>query len=113
MLADIQKAPFLCVLFALSLTLVHGQTPAAETPATANAPIRERSVLVPLTLGHDRVVQLHARLCLPASTGPATLVLINHGSPGANAELSKIKLGRCNQEAAQWFLIREIGRAHV
>jgi len=67
---------------------------------------RERTLLVPLATGRGRVVQLHARLCLPDSTAPATLVLINHGSPPLATDRPKIALGRCDQEAAQWFLSR-------
>jgi hypothetical protein len=99
----------LCITLSL-VALAHGQTPAPdageETPVAVSAPIRERLLLVPLTLGHDRVVQLHARLCLPNSTDPATLVLINHGSPPVASDRPKMKLGRCDQEAAQWFLNR-------
>jgi hypothetical protein len=90
--------------------LAQGQTPAQdadeETPVAVSAPIRERLLLVPLAIGRDRVVQLHARLCLPSSADPATLVLINHGSPPQAADRPKMKLGRCDQEAAQWFLSR-------
>jgi len=97
--------------------LAHGQSPpppAASTqpdtdegtPVAVSAPIRERLLLVPLAIGHDRVVQLHARLCLPSSPLPATLVLINHGSPPVAGDRLKVQLGRCDQEAAQWFLSR-------
>jgi pimeloyl-ACP methyl ester carboxylesterase len=93
------------------------QTPAPdaddETPVAVGAPIRERLLWVPVTIGHDRMVQLHARLCLPTSAEPATLVLINHGSPPVPSERSKIKLGRCDQEAAQWFLKRGYAVAFV
>jgi dienelactone hydrolase len=90
--------------------LAQGQTPTQDadetTPVAVSAPIRERLLLVPLATGRDRVVQLHARLCLPSSADPATLVLINHGSPPQAADRPKMKLGRCDQEAAQWFLSR-------
>jgi dienelactone hydrolase len=106
----------LCIALSLAC-LAHGQTPVSdsdeETPVAASAPIRERLLLVPLTLGHDRVVQLHARLCLPNSAAPATLVLINHGSPPVASDRPKIKLGRCDQEAAQWFLSRGYAVAFV
>lgn len=46
--------------------LARAQTPApdadGETPVTVRAPIGELLLSVPLTLGHDRVVQLHAGL---------------------------------------------------
>lgn len=106
----------LCITLSVA-ALAHAQTPVPdadeETPVAVNAPIRERLLLVPLTLGHDRVVQLHARLCLPKSAEPATLVLINHGSPPVSADRPKIKLGRCDQEAAQWFLSRGYAVAFV
>ncbi|HEY6620189.1 MAG TPA: hypothetical protein VIY68_11620 [Steroidobacteraceae bacterium] len=106
----------LCIILSVAAS-AHAQTPVPdadeETPVAVSAPIRERLLLVPLTLGHDRVVQLHARLCLPKSAEPATLVLINHGSPPVSADRPKIKLGRCDQEAAQWFLSRGYAVASV
>ena len=97
--------------------LVHGQVPppaagstepdADEGAAVAvGAPVRERLLLVPLATGHERVVQLHARLCLPSSPLPAPLVLINHGTAPLASDRPKLRLGRCDQEAAQWFLSR-------
>jgi dienelactone hydrolase len=83
------------------------------TPVAVDAPIRERLLLVPLAIGQGRVVQLHARLCLPNSADPATLVLINHGTPPIGLDRTKVKLGRCNQEAAQWFLSRGYAVAFV
>ena len=106
----------LCVTLSVA-ALARAQTPVPdadeEKPVAVSAPIRERLLSVPLTLGHDRVVQLHARLCLPQSTEPATLVLINHGSPPVAADRPKIRLGRCDQEAAQWFLSRGYAVAFV
>ena len=104
--------------FTLSLVaLADGQTPAPdaeeETPVAVSVPIQERLLMVPLALGHDRVAQLHARLCLPNSADPATLVLINHGSPPVASDRPKMKLGRCDQEAAQWFLKRGYAVAFV
>jgi dienelactone hydrolase len=117
------------ILAMLSLALcfaasVHGQTPAPSaapnsldpdegTPVVVKAPIRELPLLVPLAIGHDRIVQLHARLCLPDTTSPATLVLINHGSPPVASDRPKMTLGRCDQEAAQWFLNRGYAVAFV
>jgi len=103
---------------------VHGQVPppaagstepdADEGAAVAvGAPVRERLLLVPLATGHDRVVQLHARLCLPSSPLPATLVLINHGTAPLASDRPKMRLGRCDQEAAQWFLSRGYAVAFV
>jgi dienelactone hydrolase len=113
------------VVISLSLAaLAHGQSPAPPatsteldadqgTPIALSVPIRERLLLVPLAIGHDRVVQLHARLCLPSLKDPATLVLLNHGSPPDASDRPKIKLGRCDQEAAQWFLSRGYAVAFV
>jgi dienelactone hydrolase len=103
---------------AMSLVgLAHGQTLQQDAddaaPVTVNGTIRERLLLVPLALGHDRVVQLHARLCLPNSADPATLVLINHGSPPQASDRPKMKLGRCDQEASQWFIKRGYAVAFV
>jgi hypothetical protein len=115
---------FAALWLALSLAaLAHGQPPSPAaasatpddeaTPVAVSAAIRERLLLVPLAVGHDRVVQLHARLCLPNSEEPATLVLINHGSPPVPSDRPKTKLGRCDQEAAQWFLNRGYAVAFV
>jgi dienelactone hydrolase len=95
----------------------HGQSPAPlaasiepdadqGTPVAVSTPIQERQLLVPLAIAQNRVVQLHARLCLPNSAVPATLVLINHGSPPQASDRPKMQLGGCDQEAAQWFLSR-------
>ncbi len=37
---------------------------------------------------------------------PARLVLINHGSPPEAAARARTHLGRCDSEAAGWFLTR-------
>ena len=113
---NIQNLAALCVALSIAAS-AYGQTPAQDpdeqTPVAVSAPIRERLLFVPLAMGHDRVVQLHARLCLPGSAEPATLVLINHGSPPQGADRPKMKLGRCDQEAAQWFLTRGFAVAFV
>jgi dienelactone hydrolase len=119
MALDVRRRRNLAALYiALSVgVLAHGQTPPPdadqETPVALSAPIRERLLQIPLKLGHDRVVTLHARLCLPSSADPATLVLINHGSPPESSDRPKMKLGRCDQEAAQWFLSRGFAVAFV
>jgi dienelactone hydrolase len=111
-----RKLAALCIALSVG-AMAHGQTPPSdadeETPVAVSGPIRERLLLAPLTLSHDRVVQLHARLCLPSSADPATLVLINHGSPPKSSDRPKMKLGNCNQEAAQWFLSRGFAVAYV
>jgi dienelactone hydrolase len=70
-------------------------------------------LLVPLSVAGQGGVQLHARLCLPNSAERATLVLINHGSPPVASDRPKMKLGSCDQEAAQWFLSRGYAVAFV
>jgi dienelactone hydrolase len=77
-------------------------------PVAAPAPVvREQSELIPVTDARHRVTQLHARLCRPAGDAPARLVVINHGSPPhGTANRPGMELGRCESEAAQWFLTR-------
>lgn len=70
------------------------------------SPFREELLSVPLDEGHGQVRLLKARLCRPGGDGPARLVVINHGSPPNSADRPKMKLGRCEQEASQWFLAR-------
>jgi dienelactone hydrolase len=84
-----------------------GQSEALATPP------REQLLAVPLREANGRVVQLHARVCRPADAAPSTLVLINHGSPPNAEERPKMLLGRCDQEAAQWFLTRGYVVAYV
>ncbi len=61
---------------------------------------------VPVVDAHGRTLQLRARVCRPAGEAPARLVLINHGSPPNPADRPRMQLGRCETEAAQWFLAR-------
>jgi dienelactone hydrolase len=117
MTLGIRQLHRLAVLCTTLITLTHAHTPEQDADEAAHGPVsgamRERLLLIPLALGHDRVVQLHARLCLPSSTEPAILVLINHGSPPQASDRPKAKLGRCDQEAAQWFLKRGYAAAFV
>jgi pimeloyl-ACP methyl ester carboxylesterase len=75
-------------------------------PRVACAAEVQQTLLVTLTDAHGHRVQLHARACHTEGAAPATLVLINHGSPPNASDRSKMELGRCDQEAAQWFLAR-------
>jgi dienelactone hydrolase len=77
---------------------------AAAGPERALA--REALYSVPLVDAGGRTTLLKTRICRPDSDGPATLVVINHGSPPNARERPKMKLGGCEQEAAQWFLRR-------
>lgn len=49
---------------------------------------------------------LAGRLCRPAGDGPATLVVIAHGSPPNASSRPGMALHDCGDEAAQWFLTR-------
>jgi pimeloyl-ACP methyl ester carboxylesterase len=84
---------------------------AASTPTLppAAAPVaapREKLVTVPVQDASGQMVQLQARVCRPDANAPARLVLINHGSPPNSAARPTMQLGRCDQEAARWFLDR-------
>jgi pimeloyl-ACP methyl ester carboxylesterase len=67
---------------------------------------REMLLSVPMNDGYGQVQRLKARVCLPPGDAPARLVVINHGSPANAADRPKMQLGRCEQEASQWFLSR-------
>jgi dienelactone hydrolase len=79
---------------------------AADTPAApAGAPVserREQSFAVRMDNGSRILV----RLCRPGTDMPARLVVINHGSPPDPAARPRMQPGRCDEEAAQWFLTR-------
>jgi dienelactone hydrolase len=74
--------------------------------AVADSDSREQIHSVPVTDARGRIVQVQTRICRPAEDAPATLVIINHGSPANSAERPKMQVGRCQTEAAQWFLSR-------
>jgi len=75
-------------------------------PQPADMPVREQLAEIPVKDSSGETVRLRARICLPADSAPATLVLINHGSGQNDADRLKMQLGRCDHEAAQWFLRR-------
>jgi dienelactone hydrolase len=79
--------------------------PADPAAAQAGAGVREQSYAIPVSDGRQ-VIELHARLCRPAGDAPARLVVINHGSPHGAADRPRMQLGRCDSEAAQWFVSR-------
>ncbi len=89
----------------LLIVLGCGLGPAAR-PQQADALPREQLAEIPIADSSGRAAALRARVCLPADAAPATLVLINHGSGLNDADRSKMQLGRCDHEAAQWFLTR-------
>ncbi len=78
----------------------------AVQPAPARAAGLEQLLAVSLTDAHGHLVRLQARVCYAAGAPPSTLVLINHGSPVSAADRPNMRLGRCDEEAAQWFLTR-------
>jgi dienelactone hydrolase len=72
--------------------------------SAADLASREQLLTVAATDSAGETVSLPARLCRPAGESPARLVLINHGSPPNSAARPRMELGRCDQEAARWFL---------
>jgi dienelactone hydrolase len=106
---------FAGVLCGLPLVLVFGARAATpeidgakseDTEITRGVDTREQIYSVPVIDGRGRTLFLKTRLCRPAGDGPSTLVSINHGSPPNAADRPKMKLGSCQQQAAQWFLSR-------
>jgi len=81
-------------------------SPAAIRSAGTSAESRAELHSVPVTDARGHVVQLRARVCRPAGDVPARLVVINHGSPPNAAARPTMQLGRCDAEAAHWFLRR-------
>lgn len=61
---------------------------------------------VPVHEGRGHTVVIPARICRPRTDAPARLVVINHGSPPRAVDRLTFKLGRCEDEAARWFLER-------
>jgi dienelactone hydrolase len=92
-----------------SLGLILLQSACAGPVASSgvnDAGIREQSIVIPVTDAAGHVTDLQGRVCRPASDAPGRLVVINHGSPPDAASRPLMKLGRCDSEAAQWFLDR-------
>ena len=85
--------------FDLRIALLFGLTLSA-VPARAQT-VEDLRISVPGT-GQS----LAGRLCRPAGQGPATLVVIAHGSPPDAASRPGMALHDCGDEAAQWFLTR-------
>ncbi len=70
-------------------------------------PDRWRTLSMSIPVGNDdgSVTELAGRACRPASDVPATVVVINHGSPSSrNRPLPP--LFPCDGEASSWFLRR-------
>jgi dienelactone hydrolase len=101
------SASFLLNVPWLALCVLASQVSiAADTAAgTSSAPVsesRDQSFAVRMGNGSRILV----RVCRPATDTPARLVVINHGSPPDPAARPKMQIGRCDEEAAQWFLTR-------
>jgi dienelactone hydrolase len=87
---------------------------AHQTAAGSSAqPIRvaqanggDQIVMAPVSDAAGRTTLMQVRVCRPAADAPARLVVINHGSPPDPANRPGMQPGRCDQEAAQWFLRR-------
>lgn len=77
-----------------------GGTP--ESDRLADSGPREQAYAVAVT-DHSRIL---VRVCRPAADAPARLVVINHGSPPNSAVRPRMQPGRCDTQAAQWFLER-------
>jgi dienelactone hydrolase len=78
----------------------------AASPKANDAGIGEESIVIPVTDTTGHVTDLQGRVCRPAGNTSARLVVINHGSPPDAASRPLMKLGRCDSEAARWFLDR-------
>jgi pimeloyl-ACP methyl ester carboxylesterase len=74
--------------------------------ASAQHAWRDELHSIPVADEQGRIFQLQARICRPPGDAPATLVAINHGSPPSAKDRPTMQLGRCDHEAAQWFLRR-------
>jgi dienelactone hydrolase len=80
--------------------------PSEDRAASSGVAFRGEDLGVPMTDARGRAMELKARVCRPASDALARLVIINHGSPPSSSDRPKMQLGRCEQEATQWFLRR-------
>lgn len=76
------------------------------TLASAKADSRAQVVQIPVIDAAGQTTELQGRVCRPAGDSPARLVVINHGSPSDAAARPLMQLGRCDSEAARWFLDR-------
>jgi dienelactone hydrolase len=100
---------FLACISVQACSPVHDSAPSPEAISGAPAASpdsRDQLLSIPVRGLRGDVVQLTARICRPAGDLPAALVIINHGSPVRPADRAKMQLGRCDQEAARWFLRR-------
>jgi dienelactone hydrolase len=89
----------LCVLAAQAWSAAGMAADASSAPVSER---RDQSFAVRMDNGSHILV----RVCRPATDTPAPLVVINHGSPPDPAARPRMQVGRCDQEAARWFLTR-------
>ena len=71
----------------------------------ASDPWRSVNLTIPVINDDGGVSRLAGRACRPASDAPATVVVINHGSPPSRDRPFQ-KLFACDSEASSWFLQR-------
>jgi pimeloyl-ACP methyl ester carboxylesterase len=89
----------LCVLTSQAAMAADTASGASSAPVSES---RDQSFAVRIDNGSHILV----RVCRPATDTPARLVVINHGSPPDPAARPRMQVGRCDEEAAQWFLTR-------
>lgn len=91
--------------FAVCLLAIY-QTVAQSGPreVTADKPSGAREQLFAVTVAAGS--RIFVRVCRPPTDSPARLVVINHGSPPDSSQRPRMQPGRCDQEAAQWFIAR-------
>jgi dienelactone hydrolase len=112
-LRDVVRRVFGRAILALCLFLGACST---EVAPSRQAPIvkasddqsesRDQVMSIPMTDVSGQTLELQARVCRPDGDAPGRLVVINHGTPTSAAQRPTMRLGRCDQEAAQWFLTR-------
>lgn len=76
------------------------------TPQQAGI-LPDQVLQIPVTDADGAQHLIQARLCRPADGNAlARLVVINHGSPPSASARPAMQLGRCDGEAAHWFIAR-------
>ena len=81
-------------------------TDSSKDQATASDKVQatDETYTIPIVDGVGETTQLQARVCKPLGDGPFRIAVINHGSPSNPSDRPTMRLGHCDQEAAQWFL---------
>jgi pimeloyl-ACP methyl ester carboxylesterase len=73
--------------------------------AASPPPWRSVDLRIPVTDEDGSTTDLEGRACRPATDAPATVVVINHGSPPGR-DRPFMHLFPCDDEASAWFLTR-------